>query len=193
MLDLGTGKPMTGFKKNGPGRDTKTTRLGSVQGIAVYRGLIATTRRGGWGSGNVLDAASGKILRQYGTVCRALDSLPAFSGEQIYHPCSAVGTALTDVAPKSGSKKKRLVSFRKSALNAPLVSEDLMIIGTEAGSLAAYRLGDKTLKPVSEWKSPSGAEIHTAPAAAGGFIVLGSDDGNIYGFAYSKAGSGNEE
>ncbi len=183
-LDLGTGKPLAGFAKNDPPLGTKTPLLGSTHGLAIYRGKIVTTRRGG--AGNVLDAASGKILGRFGTVCKAQAALPAFSGEQTYHPCSPKGTKLTDVAPKSGSKKSRPVFFRKSALNAPLVGGDLMIVGTEVGTLAAYRLGDETLKPVSEWKSPSGKALHTAPAAAGGFIVVGSDDGYVYGFSYSK-------
>jgi hypothetical protein len=75
-------------------------------------------------------------------------------------------------------------------LNAPLISGNLMVMATIAGTLEVYRLpGEKSeepAEPVWEWKSPSGAEIHTAPAAADDCIVIGSDDGHVYAFRYTK-------
>jgi outer membrane protein assembly factor BamB len=183
VLDLGTGKPLGDFKKNGPVRGTKTPWLGSIQGLAVYRGKLASTKRGG--AGTLQDAASGEIVGRFGSRCEALFSLPAFDGELVYHPSSSEGIKLSEVAPR-GSAKKRPPLFRKSALNAPLVGGGLMIVATEAGTLEAYRPGGDASKPVWEWTSASGAEIHTAPAAAGGFVVIGSDDGHVYGFSCAR-------
>jgi outer membrane protein assembly factor BamB len=182
-LDLGTGKPLAGYDRNVPSRATKSPRLGSIHGLAVYRGAVATTRRGG--VGNLLDAASGKLLAQFGTRCSALFSLPVFDGDQVYHPCAPRGMKLPS-EPVKPSTEKRPPYFRKSALNAPLVGGGLMIIATEVGTLEAYRLGGDAQTPAWEWKSKSGAEIHTAPAAAGGFIVVGSDDGHVYAFTHTK-------
>lgn len=84
----------------------------------------------------------------------------------------------------------RTKSFKNPLLNAPLVAGSVMIGATQAGTIEVYSLPDKNseeaAKFVLEWKSPSGAEIHTAPAAGSGFIVIGSDDGHIYGFSYTE-------
>jgi hypothetical protein len=91
---------------------------------------------------------------------------------------------------KKPKKKRRLALFKNPGLNAPLVCGNLMIVATGTGTLEAHRLpdegSDEPSKQIWEWKSASGAEICTAPAAAGGHIVVGSDDGHIYGFSYNK-------
>ena len=68
-----------------------------------------------------------------------------------------------------------------------------MRAGTKQGKLEARAIWDgdpeKQAKLLWEWQSSSSKKIATAPAAADGFIVVGSDDGHIYGFEYSHGKS----
>jgi outer membrane protein assembly factor BamB len=36
------------------------------------------------------------------------------------------------------------------------------------------------------WSFELGASIESSPAVGGGFVVLGCDDGNVYGFSVEK-------
>jgi len=186
-LDLGTGKPMAGYKT----RSGYGTKVGLVEGLALYRGLVVTCRAAS--SGQLIDPASGKVLcKALGRRSSALPTLPAFSGEMVYCNTSSRGASLQEAlsTAKGAKKKRRLALLKKPALNASLVCGNLMVVATGKGTVEAYRLPDEKsedrAKLVWDWKSPSGAEIHTAPAAAAGFLVMGSDDGNVYGFRYGE-------
>jgi hypothetical protein len=97
--------------------------------------------------------------------------------------------AVSKEAKKGKKKKKRRTGFKNSARNI-FTAGDLLIAATKAGTLEVYSLPEENSDEVPElaweWTSPSKAEIQTAPAAGSGFLVLGSDDGNIYGFTYSE-------
>ncbi len=189
-LDLGTGKPLAGYQQ--PGQRV-TGRFGLVHGMAVYRGLVATT-----GAGlivdTLVDAVTGKRLGSAtsSSRMRLVAGAPAFRGGQVFTYNNALGVRLSDVASgrKVAPTKRRGTGFNHSVLNTPVITRDLIVAATDAGTLEVRQLpGEKSDEPaklVWEWKSPSGAEIWTAPAAAGGFIVVGSDDGHVYGFSYTK-------
>ncbi len=189
-LDLGTGKPLAGYTApSGYG-----SKVGLVQGLAVYRGMIVTCRdRPGC---HLIDPNSGKVALKnprmgIGWGNALMPALPAFSGDRAFHPGSLVGGSIVKALSKDGPAKLSRADARKNAVfNAPLVGGDLLIAATSKGTLEARKIpegkGAKAAAPVWEWKSPSGAEIHTAPAAAAGFIVVGSDDGHVYGFSYSQ-------
>ncbi len=186
-LDLGTGKPLAGYTQ----ASGYATKLDLVEGLAVYRGLVVTCKAKG--GGQPIDPDTGKSLsRSLGLSASAVPSLPAFTGDKAYYTGRRRGASLSASLSKARTrpKKRRAALFTNPGLNAPLVCGDIMVIATVAGTLEVYRLpeqkSDEPAKRVSEWKSPSGAEIHTAPAAAGGFIVVGSDDGHVYGFSCAK-------
>jgi len=187
-LDLGTGKPLAGYTQ----ASGYATKLGLVEGIAVYRGLVITCKSKG--GGQPIDASTGKSLSRYfGLSASAVPSLPAFAGDRIYYTTYRRGASLAETLSPSKTrsrKKRRRALFKNPGLNAPLISGNLMVMATIAGTLEVYRLpGEKSeepAEPVWEWKSPSGAEIHTAPAAADDCIVIGSDDGHVYAFRYTK-------
>jgi len=180
-LDLGTGRTLTGYHDGTPPRGKKSPALGIVQGVAVYRGCLITI-----GKGAVLDAVTGKQLGAVRSPGTGLPSLPAFSGETVYTSLSVQGTGIPDIMSKTRSRKRPQL-FRNTVINTPLVCGNIMIVATARGTVEAYQLTDgKSSKPVWEWKSQSGKEISTAPAAGSGFIVVGSDDGHIYGFNYVR-------
>jgi outer membrane protein assembly factor BamB len=185
-LDLGTGKPPAGYSNYSPTRGTKSPKLGLVQGMAVYRGLLVTASQKG--SGSTLDANTGKLLASVHGMGSQLPTLPAFSGGKVYYQASPHGTALVDVLSKAKYKRKK--SYKGQVGDAPLIGGNIMVVGTTAGGLHAYQLPadgvDEPAKQVWQWKSQSGKEIQTAPAAGSGFIVIGSDDGCVYAFSYSK-------
>jgi hypothetical protein len=192
-LDLGTGKPLDGYEA----RSGYGTKVGLVQGITIYRGLIVTCRdRHGC---HLINPVTGRNVLKNARAALGLGTslvpgLPSFSGEKVFHPQSPLGIRLSDVLspskPGTGRKKKRRSTFKHPVFNGTLVAGNLIIAATSAGTLDVRRLpgpeSDGPAEPVWEWKSESGAEIHTAPAAADGFIVIGSDDGNIYGFSYTR-------
>jgi outer membrane protein assembly factor BamB len=185
-LDLGTGKPLAGYSDGTPGRGTKHAKLGLVQGLAVYRGLLVTRSHVG---GCAIDAATGKILGVAGRPAN-VSSLPAFSGDRIYGSASPGPARISEIVSGKAAGRRGREAFDHPVADAPLVAGDVLVAATEAGTLEVRRLpGEKSDDPselVWEWKSPSGAEISTAPAAAAGFIVVGSDDGHVYGFSYGK-------
>ena len=140
----------------------------------------------------MLDATTGKILGSVGRGSACLPYLNAFSGDTVYCPRSPQGMKLSDAVSgaRTRSKKKgRPAYFKNLVLNAPLVCGNMKVVVTGRGTVEAYQLpegtNDEPGKLVWEWKSPRGAEISTAPAAGSGFIVVGSDDGHVYGFSYS--------
>ncbi len=191
-LDLGTGKRLEGFERNDPPRGTKSPLLGSVQGMAVYRGLLVTAAIG---PDRVIDATTGKILGLAAASARTrfgTAGVPAFTDGLAFTYRNTLAVRLRDVGAgrRSRSKPRRGAGFNARVLNTPVITPDLIIAATAKGTLEVRRLPDEKIndpaKLVWEWKSPSGAEIWTAPAAAGGFIVLGSDDGCVYGFSYSS-------
>jgi outer membrane protein assembly factor BamB len=185
-LDLGTGKPLAGYDVNTPPSGTKSPKLGLVHGVAVYRGLLVTASHKG--AGSVLDAATGALRGPVpGRGCQ-LAALPAFGGGKVYHPFSPRGTALSEIPVEK--PPKRIRSFPRQVGNGVLIGGDLMVVPTVDGTLEAYSLaaggGGDAPRAVWSWKNAGGAEIRTAPAAAAGFIVVGCDDGNVYGFSYGK-------
>jgi outer membrane protein assembly factor BamB len=185
-LDLGTGKPLAGYEA----KSGYSTKVSLVQGLAVYRGLVATCNDR---LGQLIDPNNGEVLCRYvGLGSKLLPALPAFSGERIYLPCSPQGTRLSAALSRAKARpdeKRRAERFKSPVLNAPLVGGRLLVAATEAGTLEVRRLPEEQSDEVSqivwEWKSPSSAEIHTAPAAAAGFIVVGSDDGHVYAFRHA--------
>jgi len=196
-LDLETGKPIDGYKRIAPGRGTKHPRIGQVQGIAVYRGLAVTAKGDNYRTGDFINATTGKIVGSVRGRGSAQPSLPAFRKDRVFYPASPEGAGMSEILSESGKKgkskkKRRKAGFKHSVLSAPLVCGNLLIVATEKGTVEVHRIPEdedenkKKVNPVWEWKSSSGAEIHTAPAAADGFIVIGSDDGHIYGFTYGR-------
>ena len=189
-LDLGTGKPLGGYDPGKPRPRVKHSKHNLVHGIAVYRGLVVTAKRSG--AGLMLDPTSGKVLGHISGRGGELPSLPAFSGNRVYYPTSKDATKLSEIMAKgkSRSKVRRKMLFKYPVLNALLISGDLMIAANGRGTVEVYRLpdatGDGSAKLIWEWKSPTSAAIQTAPAAADGFIVVGSDDGNVYTFSFRK-------
>ncbi|MHC4915755.1 MAG: outer membrane protein assembly factor BamB family protein [Planctomycetota bacterium] len=185
-LDLGTGKPLADYSDGTPGRGTKHAKLGLVQGLAVYRGLLVTRSHNG---ASLLDASTGKIITRAGWPAD-LPSLPAFSGDRAYCSGSPAPTRISEVLAKPTGARRSREAFNHPATNAVLVAGDLIVAATTGGTLEVRCLPDEKstepAKPVWEWKSESGAEISTAPAAAGGFIVAGSDDGHVYAFSYGR-------
>lgn len=117
----------------------------------------------------------------------------AFSGGKVFTYRCNLGVRLADVVAGQKPKIGRLgreALFNGRTLETPLATRDLLIAATEKGTLEARKLpdekSDEPAERVWEWKSESGAGIWTAPAAAGGFIVLGSDDGQVYAFSYGQ-------
>jgi len=172
-LDLGTGKPRPGFK---PYRHCR------VEGISVYRGLLAVyfAQKGV----AMLEAETGikRASSQYMT--GIVGGPPVFSKDLMFDPVCLRGADINTKGSISSKGRGR----GHPRLNSPLVAGGLMITATSKGTLGVYRALDaqskEPLKPLWEWKSESSARIHTAPAAADGFIVIGSDDGNVYAFSY---------
>jgi len=157
-LDLGTGRPLAGFRFS-PGRGVS---IGLVLGLAVHRGFLMTAA---WSkaklSGRFFDPESGKGLG---------------------------GAELLVKGSGSRARAGRYDGLRNPATDT-IQAGDLTIGVNERGTLEIRRLSQKlgeTAKLVWEWKSPARAEIWTAPAAAAGFIVIGSDDGHVYAFRYTK-------
>ncbi len=179
-LDLGTGKPLPGFKLS------RVRDLGRPEGIAVHRGVIGVVcgEDEGRGWGFAINAATGRRLAS--TKLGPAFGAPAFGGRFMFLPAAWKSLALIDLqAAKTGSSRLQL---RDPVLQTPLVAGGMMIAATKQGVVRALSLtdGESQAKTLWEWKSPSGRKIATAPAAAGGFIVVGSDDGNVYAFSYGE-------
>ena len=79
-------------------------------------------------------------------------------------------------------------SGSSGCLQTPLCTKDIMILATIKGTAEAYSIydGKTAARKLWEWKTPSGKMFHTAPAAAGGIIVVGNDDGFVYAFRYGE-------
>ena len=213
-LDLGTGRPLAGFGKGlsrekqkwlanrRPSWYLSPTRLGRVEGIAVYRGALAVCAPGdeSYGQSLLLDAADGELLALSGGYMHKeiMDrngwafGAPAFSGRWMFIPYAWKGAGVLDVAARKflGDKPQ----LPSPILNTPLATKDMMFTGTKQGTVEVRSIwgGDpkEPAKLLWEWKSASGMKIATAPAAAGGSIVLGSDDGFIYAFAFGGGAPG---
>jgi outer membrane protein assembly factor BamB len=175
-LDLGTGKPLADFSLSGV-RD-----LGRPQGMAVYRGVLALTcgEDEGRGWGYVLDAANGKRLASTGL--GPTFGAPVFSGRLAFLPAAWKSLAVMDL--EAGETVSSRVQCRDPLLQSPLVAGNLMIVAAKTGTLKALSItdGKEPAKTLWEWKNPAGARFATAPAAAGGHVVVGSDDGHVYAF-----------
>jgi len=209
-LDLGAGKPLEGFGKRlsrqkqkwlanrRPSWYLNPTRLGRVEGLAVYRNALAVCASGdeSYGQSLLLDAASGELLALSGAYMykEIMDrngwafGAPAFSGRWMFIPYAWKGTGVLDVEARKflGDKPQH----PSPVLNTPLATEDLMVVGTRDGAVEVRTIysgeRDKASKRLWRWESPSRRRIATAPAAAGGVLVLGSDDGHAYAFTYGK-------
>jgi len=187
-LDLGTGKPLDGYQQPNAAGPVYPSRFDRVQGLSVYRGMLATIQQA---YDPLVDAATGKKLGRgtHTPSLRTITGTPAFCGGKVFTYRDPLGVRLADVA--SGKKPTARPKVRLSGvLTTPLIAQDLMIAPTAVGTLVVYRLpdenGDDPAKPAWKWSNPSRAPFSTAPAAAGGFIVVGSDDGHVYGFRYSE-------
>ncbi|MHC4916687.1 MAG: outer membrane protein assembly factor BamB family protein [Planctomycetota bacterium] len=188
-LDLGTGKPLAGYKAGNP----YVTKVDLVQGLAVYRGLVVTCKEHK-GAGQLINPDTGSVVSTFMGRSSLLPALPAFSGDRVYHPAAHFPSRLSAMLARGrkppAGKRPRGISFKSPVLNAPLLAGELLVAATKAGTLEVRRLPEaKTDGPAElawEWKSASGSEIHTAPAAAAGRIVIGSDDGHVYAFSYAK-------
>jgi outer membrane protein assembly factor BamB len=207
-LDLGTGKPLERFGKGlsrqrqkwlanrRPGWYLNPTRLGRVEGLAVYRNALAVCASGdeSYGQSFLLDAAGGDLLALSGGYLykEIMDrngwafGAPAFSGRWMFIPYAWKGTGVLDVQARKflGDKPQHPGSI----LNTPLATKDLVFTGTKQGMVEVRAIwgGDPEApaKLLWEWNSGSGRKIATAPAAADGVIVVGSDDGHVYAFTY---------
>jgi hypothetical protein len=73
-------------------------------------------------------------------------------------------------------------------LETPLTTKDIMILATMTGKVEAHSVydGKTPSRKLWEWKTSSGKMFHTAPVAAAGHIVVGNDDGFVYGFRYTE-------
>jgi outer membrane protein assembly factor BamB len=181
-LDLGTGKPLADFEKPRP-LDARW-QPAKATGMAVYRGILATTRVA---YDPLMDAVTGKQIGR-GTCSpsiRIFAGAPAFSGERIYTYRNHLGVKLSE-AVSGGKPKRHRARFSQKIPETPLLTRELMIIATGSGTLEVLQLSDsdQSEKPAWTWKSPGGKRIETAPAAGSGFIILGSDDGHVYAFSY---------
>ncbi len=211
-LDLGTGKPLKAFGKDlsrekqkwlakrRPSWYLNETRLGRVEGLAIYRGAVAVCASGdeAYGQSLVLDPVSGDLLALSGRYLykEIMDRngwvmcAPAFSGKWMYIPYAWKGTGVMDLETRKFIGNEH--QHPKPALATPLVTKELMLAGTKDGKLQARSIWGGDAKQPSkllwEWTSPGGKKIATSPAAAGGFVVVGSDDGNLYGFSGGSAG-----
>jgi outer membrane protein assembly factor BamB len=118
-LDLGTGRPLEGFGKRlitqkqtwladrRPSWYLNPTRLGRVEGVAVYRSALAVCATGdeSYGQSLLLDAASGELVALSGVTMykEIMDSngwafgAPAFSGRWMFIPCAWKPTGVLDV------------------------------------------------------------------------------------------------
>jgi len=193
-LDLGTGKPLAEYVQPDKQRaipSAQRRRLGMVHGMGVYRGILAIG--GGLGIDTLVDAVTGRKLgpATLSSRMRLLAGTPAFGGGKVFTYRDTRGVSLPKVIAggKRSSGKKRGFGFNSPVLNTPIITQDLIIAATASGTLEVRKLAkEDSGKPGDlewEWKSPGKAAIWTAPAAADGYIVLGSDDGNAYGFSYS--------
>jgi outer membrane protein assembly factor BamB len=205
-LDLGTGRPLESFgtrlsrekqkrfANRRPYWYLNRTRLGRVEGIAVYRGAVAVCASGdeSYGQSLMLDPHTGDLLALSGTymhkeimdnngwVCGA----PAFSGGRMLIPYAWKGTGVLDLEAREylGSKSQQ----PNPVLNTPLATADTILVATKGGSLEAWGVwngdSESPAKKLWEWSSPSRMRFATAPVAADGHVAVGSDDGNVYAF-----------
>jgi len=184
-LDLASGKLQWHFLRRGP-----------AAGVAVYRDMVATLPLG---RTPFVCPESGALAMKRVTglgVDGAYFGAPAFSGDWLFsghwwsghgwgHSWGGVGVLNLKEAK---SYNPSLQSKGVGCLETPLCTKDLMVLATIKGTVEAYTIfdGKNRAKKLWEWKTPSGKMFHTAPAAAGGYIVVGNDDGFVYGFRYSQ-------
>jgi outer membrane protein assembly factor BamB len=184
-LDLGTGKLLPSFK---PDRTYRMTDCGRIEGVAVYRNVVATTnaKDESFGGAYTLDANTGRVLYKIKNAYSF--GAPAFSKKWAFFPSSWRGVAVLDL--EANKRHSNKAQYGSSVLETPLAAVNLMILATKDGSIEARSIysGDKDhpAKQVWQWKPPGKTKFDTAPAAADGFIVVGCDDGYIYGFSYNK-------
>jgi outer membrane protein assembly factor BamB len=191
-LDLGTGRPLPDFQSSqgGGGRGYPITGCGRVEGVAVYRGMVATCNSQDEQSGKayVLDANSGKLLASAGSGYTY--GAPAFGGSRMFVPAAWNGVPVLDLATRKFLTGR--AQLRDAVLETPLVTGNMMVAATRSGEIKALTLtdGKEQAKVLWQWKSPGGERLFTAPAAAGGFILVGSDDGRLYAFSYGDGAPG---
>jgi outer membrane protein assembly factor BamB len=209
-LDLGTGKPLEDFGKKLSRERQKRfanrnsnwylspTRLGRVEGVAVHRGAVAVCASGdeSYGQSLMLDPDSGDLLALSGRYMHKeiMDSngwvfgAPAFSGGKMFIPYAWKPAGVLDLEARECLPAKS--GQPGPVLNTPLVAGDVILAATKAGRLEAWSVwnGDAKTPARKLWEgsSPSGKKFATAPAAAGGHVVVGSDDGNVYAFSCTK-------
>jgi outer membrane protein assembly factor BamB len=175
-LNLETGKP-----------DWHRLGSGPIRSVAVYRDMFVALRQGRDSSMSFLCPESGgpamKQMRA-GHRYRAAFGAPAFSGDWLFYGRWYNGGPGILNLRKEKSHRRTAVT---GCLETPLIAGKTMILATINGTVEAYSLSEKPTAPrkLWEWKAPSGKMFRTAPVAAGGHIVVGNDDGFIYGFRYN--------
>jgi len=158
--------------------------VGSILGITVYRNMAALLCQSGYNCKlRFLCPEDGTpAMRQENAGRRGAFGIPAFSGDRLFvGRWYRGGVGVVNLKEKRDSR----YGFADSGcLETPLVSKEIMVSATINGTVSAYSISER--KKLWEWKTPSGKMFHTAPVAAGGYIVAGNDDGFVYAFTYSK-------
>jgi hypothetical protein len=165
---------------------------GPTRGVAVYRDMVATLYlKGSDGAMAYLCPQNGEpAMKQVGGGWRrrAAFGAPAFNGDWLFFSRWFGGGVGVVNLREERSYSRRFQSGAWGCLEAPLVTRDIMILATIRGTIEAYSIHDGKTSPKKlwEWKTPSGKMFHAFPAAAGGSLVVGNDDGCVYGFRYSQ-------
>jgi outer membrane protein assembly factor BamB len=160
--------------------------MGLSWGAAIYRDVLAMVRMGRSSSTRYIRPETGAPAmkaRRAGYAWGATIGTPAFSGDWMF-ASGARGTCSVNLRKEKGYKGRQ--ARGASCLETPLVGGDVMIVATLKGAVEAHTLYDGTTasKKLWEWKAPSGKMFRTAPVAAAGRIVVGNEDGFVYGFTY---------
>jgi len=175
--------------------DLKTGRkdwhflLGPAQGVAVYRDTVCVTITGGAMGFFRPEDGQPAVKFRIGKAGRTNTfGAPAFSGDIMFTGmCGRDRDGMGMFKLKEGRLGSKWYQARGSkCLNTPLTTKDVMVIATLEGALETHSVSDGQSKgkKLWNWKTPSGKMFHTSPAAAAGYIVVGNDDGYVYGFRY---------
>jgi outer membrane protein assembly factor BamB len=165
---------------------------GPTRGVAVYRDMVAILYlKGSDGAMAYLCPENGQpAMKQVGGGwrCGAAFGAPAFSGDWLFFGRWVGGGVGAVDLREEKPYGRRFQAAGSGCLEAPLVTRDVMILATIRGTVEAYGIHDGRTPPTKlwEWKTPSGKMFHTSPAAAGGYVVVGNDDGHVYGFRYAE-------
>jgi outer membrane protein assembly factor BamB len=155
---------------------------GDAAGMAVYRDIVVFLgRRGGVAFLCPENGQPAIKMMLHGRRDNASFGVPVFSKDMMYTARWHKGGPAT-IDLKTG--KRGSTWHSTGCVTSPLVGKDVMIVPDITGAVQAWNILQK--KKVWEWKTKSGKMFHASPVAAAGYIVVGNDDGFVYGFRYSE-------